>query len=89
MPLPSLYLQLFQGFMTGFVANFTFLYAVRNLGSAIPAAFAALVPVIGAIGGWLFLEEPITSTKWLGILIVGTGVILASGAFVGRHKAVR
>lgn len=78
-PKNILALQVFQGFMAGFVANFTFLYAVRTLGSAITAAAAAMVPVIAAIGGWIFLDEPITPLKWLGILIVAGGVALASG----------
>nr|WP_325251703.1 DMT family transporter [Amylibacter sp.] len=83
-PKNILALQVFQGFMAGFVANFTFLYAVRTLGSAIPAAAAAMVPVIAAIGGWIFLDEPITPLKWLGILIVAGGVALASGIIKAR-----
>jgi len=79
LPTPILALQLFQGFMSGFVANFTYLYAVRALGSAIAAAAAAMVPTIGALGGWMFLNEPITAAKWIGITIVAGGVILASG----------
>jgi drug/metabolite transporter (DMT)-like permease len=86
LPTPILILQIFQGFMAGFVANFTFLYAVRALGSAIAAAAAALVPTIGAIGGWMYLDEPITAAKWIGIAIVACGVALASGAFA-RKKA--
>jgi drug/metabolite transporter (DMT)-like permease len=78
-PTPILILQLFQGFMAGLVANFTFLYAVRTLGSAIPAAGAALVPVIAAIGGWMFLGEHLSVLKWTGIVIVACGVALASG----------
>ena len=65
--------------MAGFVANFTYLYAVRALGSAIAAAAAAMVPTIGAIGGWMFLNEPITAAKWIGITIVSCGVVFASG----------
>ncbi|PLS20689.1 DMT family transporter [Neptunicoccus cionae] len=84
-PAPILAIQVFQGFMAGFVANFTFLYAIRTLGSAIPAAAAALVPVIAAIGGWVFLDEPISAFKWLGILIVTAGVALASGVIETRR----
>lgn len=87
-PKPILALQVFQGFMAGFVANFTFLYAVRTLGSAIPAAAAAMVPVIAAIGGWIFLDEPITPLKWLGILIVAGGVALASGIIKAKKLKI-
>ncbi len=79
LPAPILSLQLFQGFMAGFVANFTYLYAIRALGSTIAAAAAAMVPTIGAIGGWMFLAEPISMAKWVGIAIVAVGVALASG----------
>ncbi len=81
---PILTVQLFQGFMAGFVANFTYLYAIRALGSAIAAAAAALVPTVGAIGGWIFLDEPITTAKWIGIGIVAVGVALASGALLRK-----
>ena len=53
LPTPILALQLFQGFMAGFVANFTYLYAVRALGSAIAAAAAAMVPTYWLRRSWL------------------------------------
>lgn len=84
LPAPILTVQLFQGFMAGFVANFTYLHAIRALGSAVAAAAAALVPTVGAIGGWIFLNEPITAAKWLGIAIVTIGVALASGALIRK-----
>lgn len=69
----------FQGVLSGFVATFTFFYAVARIGAARTAAFAALVPVLAAIGGWAFLGEPIGWAKATGIVIVATGVALASG----------
>ncbi|GGA20787.1 DMT family transporter [Neptunicoccus cionae] len=85
-PTPILAIQVFQGIMAGFVANFTFLYAIRTLGPTIPAAAAALVPVIAALGGWVFLDEPISAFKWLGILVVAAGVALASGVIETRRR---
>jgi drug/metabolite transporter (DMT)-like permease len=70
--------------MAGFVANFTYLYAIRALGSSVAAAAAALVPTVGAIGGWIFLEEPITIVKWGGVSIIAAGVIIASGVLSGN-----
>lgn len=78
-PLPTLLTQLALGLAAGLIANFTFLYAVRSLGAAIPAASAALVPVIAALGGWYYLAEEITSLKAIGIGVVALGVLLASG----------
>ena len=36
---------------------------------------------MAAIGGWLFLGEVINPAKWFGVVIVASGVLLASGAF--------
>ena len=48
------------------------------------AAFAALVPVLAALGGWVFLDEPIGALKAIGIVVVSVGVLLASGALGKR-----
>ena len=77
---------LFQGVLSGFVATWTFFYAVTALGPSRTAAFAALVPVLAALGGWVFLGEPIGPLKALGILIVSAGVLLASGAVARRQR---
>ena len=87
-PVPILLVQLVLGISAGLVANFTFLYAVQHLGSAIPAASAALVPVIATLGGWVFLSEPISFLKALGIAVVALGVLLASGFFAPRQRIV-
>ncbi len=85
-PMPVLAVQLALGVAAGLIANFTFLFSVQHLGSAIPAASAALVPVIASIGGWVFLAEPIGILKAIGIVIVAAGVLLASGYFVTRKS---
>ncbi len=86
-PWPALGIQvLFQGILSGFVATFTFFYAVTHIGASRTAAFAALVPVLAALGGWMFLGETIGPIKGLGIVIVATGVALASGAFPLRKR---
>jgi len=79
--LPPLLLtiQVVQGIASGLIANFTFLFAVKRLGSAIAAASAALVPILAAIGGQIFLDEPLSTTKMIGIAIVVVGIVLASG----------
>ncbi|QPH53936.1 DMT family transporter [Pontivivens ytuae] len=73
-----------QGVLSGFVSTFTYGYALSKLAPSRVAACAALVPVMAAIGGWLFLGEPVGIVKSIGIAIVATGVLLASGAIAGR-----
>ena len=80
---------LFQGVLSGFVATFTFFYAVQALGAARTTAFAALVPVLAALGGWVWLDEPIGWIKGGGIVVVACGVALASGAFSLRQRGVQ
>jgi len=86
-PAPVLWVQLALGVSAGLIANFTFLYAVQSLGPAIPAASAALVPVMATLGGLVFLSEPISVLKGVGIVVVALGVLLASGYF-SRPKPV-
>ncbi len=89
-PLGFVLLQtLFQGVLSGFVATITYFVAVRAFGPSQVAAFAALVPVLAALGGWLFLAEPIGWLKGTGIMIVAVGVALASGALSRRQGVVQ
>ncbi len=88
-PLPILTVQLILGVSAGLVANFTFLFSVQKLGPAIPAASAALVPVIATLGGWVFLAEPIGFLKAIGIAVVAFGVLLASGSFARSQTVVK
>jgi drug/metabolite transporter (DMT)-like permease len=67
-----------QGLLSGFVATLTFVYAVGRLGASRTASFAALVPILAALGGWAVLGEPIGWVKGAGIVVVATGVALAS-----------
>ena len=71
---------IFQGFLSGFLATFTFFFAISRLGTAPAAAFAALVPGLAALGGWGVLGEPLDPVKIAGLGVVTLGVLLASGA---------
>lgn len=77
----------FQGFLSGFVATLTYFYAVTHIGASRTAAFAALVPVLAALGAWVVLGESIGWFKTMGIVVVSFGVALASGA-ISLHKRV-
>ncbi len=77
---------LLQGVLSGYVATITYFYAVTHIGASRTAAFAALVPILAAIGGWVFLDEPIGILKAIGIAVVAAGVVLASGALPYRSS---
>ena len=86
-PTGDLILQIvFQGVLSGFVASYTYFHAIREFGASRTAAFAALVPVLAALGGWVFLGEALGPLKAAGILVVVAGVVLASGSFSNRKR---
>jgi len=64
----------------GIMAMLLFTYAVKQLGAAQTAAFGAITPILSMLGGIIFLDELITPAKLLGICLVTTGVLFASGA---------
>ena len=68
-----------QGILIAIVAMLLYNFAVQQLGAAQTAAFGALTPVLALIGGFVFLNENITFSKFLGIILVSIGVVLASG----------
>ncbi len=75
-----------QGVMTGFISTITYVYAISLLGAARPAAWAALVPVLAAVGGWVYLGETLTPFKAGAILVVSLGVAFASGLRLRRRS---
>lgn len=84
-PVFEIGVQAVQSVLSGLLSMYTFGFAVQKLGAGRAAAFGALVPAMAALlaipllGEW---PEPIT---WGGILLIGLGVALASGAFI-RHN---
>ncbi len=52
------------------------LLAREDLSFAVPAT--ALSYVVGTLGAKLLLREQVTVTRWLGVLLVCAGVVLAS-----------
>ena len=73
-----------QGILIAIVAMLLYNFAVQQLGAPQTAAFGALTPVLALIGGVIFLNENITSIKFLGIILVSIGVVLASGILENR-----
>ncbi|MEL6680877.1 MAG: DMT family transporter [Pseudomonadota bacterium] len=76
---------LMQGVLAGYVSTITYSYALQNILPSRVAAAAAMVPVMAALGGWIWLDEPIGWIKAAGIAVVTCGVLLASGA-VGKPR---
>jgi drug/metabolite transporter (DMT)-like permease len=68
-----------QGLLIAIFAMLLYNFSIRQLGPAQTAAFGALTPILALVGGFVFLDEPITLLKSVGIFIVAVGVILASG----------
>ena len=75
-----------QGILIAIVAMLLYNFAVQQLGAAQTAAFGALTPVLALIGGFVFLNENITSSKFLGIILVSIGVVLASGILENKNN---
>ena len=74
----------------GILAMLLFTYAVKQLGAAQTAAFGAITPILSMLGGIIFLGELITPSKLLGICLVTTGVLFASGAvsFIKNSRTI-
>ncbi|RED13332.1 DMT family transporter [Pontivivens insulae] len=70
-----------QGVLSGFVSTITYGYALSRIAPSKVAACAALVPILAALGGLVILGEPIGMVKWIGIGVVASGVLLASGVW--------
>ncbi|MBY8977270.1 DMT family transporter [Rhodobacteraceae bacterium NNCM2] len=73
-----------QGVLGGAVALISFGLAVRMLGPSRTAAFTALTPVLVLVSSVLLLGESIDPVKIAGIVVVSTGVFLASGVLESR-----
>lgn len=72
---------LWQGVLAGVLGLWTYSVAIARLGAAQAAAFGALAPAVSALGGWLWLGDPLTATAVAAVLSAVGGVSLASGAF--------
>lgn len=87
-PQSELVLQvLAQGVGSGFIAIIAYGYSVQALGATPAAAFSALVPVLAALGGYVFLGETLKSTDMAGVAAVTVGVALATGMIRRKSRA--
>jgi len=73
-----------QGLLSGLVATLLYGAAVRTLGGTQAAAYTAITPVAAAIGGTLFLSEPLGAATIVAALVTGLGVLLSTGLLSKR-----
>ena len=73
-----------QSLVIGILAAVLFNYAVKLLGAAQTGAFGALTPILSLVGGIFLLNEKVTFIAAFGVVLVASGVFLASGI---QHKS--
>lgn len=73
-----------QGGLAGLFGMIVFGVAVNRLGPSTTALSGAVVPAATAFGGWLLLDEAVTSATAIGIVLVVIG--LATYAMGGRTR---
>lgn len=80
-PVLHIGIQVVQSVASGLLSMAFYGYAVRRLGAAPAAAFAALTPALTAMLAVPLLGEWPEAVTWGGIAAVSLGVALANGAF--------
>lgn len=77
---PLLYLVLGGGVLAGSLGMLSFYtgLATGELGRVIPVAFG-LTPLLGFLMGVIFMKEPATASKVLGVIFTSLGVLLIAG----------
>lgn len=78
-----------QGFVAGLFGLVVYSIAIKHLGAASAAAFAALVPVLSAIGGAFLLSETLSAPTVLAATLAATGVLLATFRRKNGLSAIR
>lgn len=88
-PIADLLTQtIMQGCIAGILGLVVYSIAIKHLGPASAAAFAALVPVLSTIGGALFLREVLAASTVIAAVLAAIGVLLASGLFTFPRRSV-
>jgi drug/metabolite transporter (DMT)-like permease len=78
-PIDELVLQIvLQGVIAGLAGSFVYALSIRHLGANNAAIFGAFVPLLSAVGGYLFLAESITLYASIALAIVVMGILYAN-----------
>ena len=70
------------------IAFVLFAGAVRKVGVTRTNVFVNLIPVFTAILSWFILDELLTLSKWIGIMIVVIGLFVSQAGKIRFNKAV-
>ena len=70
------------------IAFVLFAGAVRKVGVTRTNVFVNLIPVFTAILSWFILDEILTLSKWIGIMIVVIGLFVSQAGKIRFNKAV-
>ena len=73
----SIIALLLLAFFASVIAFVLFAGVVRKVGVSRTNVFVNLIPVFTAILSWLILDEVLTGTKWIGIIIVVSGLFIS------------
>lgn len=76
----------YLGVFCSAIAYFFYLYALKNLGTAVVTSFINLVPVFGILGGVMMLGETLAAGHLLGGAVVITGVSLVTVTGVAKEQ---
>jgi drug/metabolite transporter (DMT)-like permease len=84
-PLELLWQVLWQGVLIGCIAFIALNHAISRLGAERSSALAALVPVLAAVLGFIFLGEVPSAPEIAAFVAISAGVsIAASRGYAGR-----
>jgi drug/metabolite transporter (DMT)-like permease len=84
-PLADIVTQIiWQGVLAGVLGLWTFAFAVQRIGASRAALSGALVPVLSALAGFVFLGEAPGPYVLLGAAITAAGLVLSAGVMDRR-----
>lgn len=74
-----------QGILAGAAAIFLYTYIVQAIGPQRASLFMPSVPIITTVGGYYFLQEPLTMVQAFGLIVMAVGMA-TPGAIAIRQK---
>jgi drug/metabolite transporter (DMT)-like permease len=78
-PVNEVFLQIvLQGVIAGLLGSFIYAFSIRHLGANNAAVFGAVVPLLSALGGYLFLAESVSLYSAIAMAVVVIGILCAN-----------
>jgi drug/metabolite transporter (DMT)-like permease len=74
----------YQTVWVAFITYLAWFWLVRHYPASRLASFTFLTPLFGVLAGGVLLNEPITNTLLLSLVLVGTGIYLVNRPVAGR-----